>query len=784
MPQNAPSLMPPATKTLSPAELAKLEHAFATDPASEAYKPLAEAYLGMGRFMEAMVVCKKGVKAHPQIADPRVLLARVYAEQGKDKKAIEELQSAVQVSPNDKAALRMLGALQLKGGEASGKDTLLKAWEADPQDGETLELMSKNGVAVPRPAAPPPPPPAPVVVAAPPVLAPVEPPAGATATSAVQPPVAARPSQPPRAPRASQPVAARAPVRRPVSDEDEEVVSDVSQVPRKKGGGASKTVFLAMAIGVPLFAVGYYVIGQQRAAAIRDANKAIREATAELKKDNFKAYQETIDKAESALALNGNAETNRNARGLLAYAYTIRWGEHVHDEANRENAEKNIQTGLSNKEESAYLHAAEAMFAFYSGKAADGLKAIDERIAAAEAQKKNVSLYYLTRGIILMNSGDLETAKDALEKAQGIAPDDPRVYAALGQLNRRRGAAEAALLAFSNAVKYGNNKHPDGLLGAATLMLDQENPGNGYCLAAKNVKDLSGMTEFTSPRQQAMNQFVKALLYSRVSRDIPQYTDKNFQKTLTDCTGVPTDAAAVAKEVSDAEKAGLSLDANNPELLLIRGRRLAWEGKVDDGAAEIKKAIAASPQASQFHVELAKVLAKKEGGEPAAEEALKNALTLVPNSPKLLSMLGQVQYKQKKFDAARDTLEKALADAKTKNPEARYLLGKIYRDEKKDYAKAADLLKKAAEEYFTDPSMASVAFDDLAQTYELKGEKDSALSTYEKALNADKDNAMPYCHYARLLAKDPKEKDKAKTIAQAFLKMAPQDACAAELKSL
>ena len=62
-------------------------------PRSDAYRPLAEAYLGMGRFMEAMVVCKKGVKAHPNRADPRVLLARVYAEQGKDKKAIEELQA-------------------------------------------------------------------------------------------------------------------------------------------------------------------------------------------------------------------------------------------------------------------------------------------------------------------------------------------------------------------------------------------------------------------------------------------------------------------------------------------------------------------------------------------------------------------------------------------------------------------------------------------------------------------------------------------------------------------
>src|SRR3954467_8259667 len=104
-------------KTLSPPGRAKLEHVFAAPPSSDAYRPLAEAYLGMGRFMEAMVVCKKGVKAHPTDADPRLLLARVYAEQGKDKKALEELAGALGVAPKDKNVLRMTGALQLKSGE-------------------------------------------------------------------------------------------------------------------------------------------------------------------------------------------------------------------------------------------------------------------------------------------------------------------------------------------------------------------------------------------------------------------------------------------------------------------------------------------------------------------------------------------------------------------------------------------------------------------------------------------------------------------------------------------
>ncbi|HZA14757.1 MAG TPA: tetratricopeptide repeat protein, partial [Myxococcaceae bacterium] len=146
------------TNTLSPAELAKLEHAFATDPGSHAYKALAHAYLAMSRYMEAMVVCKKGVKAHPQSSEPRLLLARVYAEQGKDKKAIEELNAAVQLFPSDKTVLRTLGALQMRAGEPeAGRASLLKAYQVEPTDEATVAALKEWNVSVPAPAAAAPP---------------------------------------------------------------------------------------------------------------------------------------------------------------------------------------------------------------------------------------------------------------------------------------------------------------------------------------------------------------------------------------------------------------------------------------------------------------------------------------------------------------------------------------------------------------------------------------------------------------------------------------------------
>src|SRR5512138_3286607 len=113
-------------KPLTPQELSALEHAFAADPASDAYRPLTEAYLGVGRFMEAMVVCKKGVKAHPDDPSARVLLARVFAEQGKDRKALEELQAVLAAFPTFVAANRMAGVLYFRLGDRPEGEAALR----------------------------------------------------------------------------------------------------------------------------------------------------------------------------------------------------------------------------------------------------------------------------------------------------------------------------------------------------------------------------------------------------------------------------------------------------------------------------------------------------------------------------------------------------------------------------------------------------------------------------------------------------------------------------------
>jgi Tfp pilus assembly protein PilF len=786
--------MPPTTtKTLSPAELAKLEHAFATDPASEAYRPLAEAYLGMGRFMEAMVVCKKGVKAHPAKPDPRVLLARVYAEQGKDKKALEELAGAIGVAPNDKLVLRMTGALQIKTGEAdAGKTNLLKALEIDPADEDTRAIFVQYKVELPKPPAP---------VAPPPTLVPAPTNGaaaaqrGANGTSGPQqqvtsaaPRAAARPSAPGQPKPAGQAVRRTQPAR--VQEENPSELNEISELSemgdrprrRKGGGGAVVTLVLFLLVVVGLSA--YYGIGQYVARQKQQVNAKLVQAQDALKGDSYDSYQKASKIAEEALEINPDSD---KAHAFAAYAYAVRWGDHGGDESTHQRSEEHLAQAvkLAGKEPISQVLATQALLKYYSGKGTEAIKGLKPIVDEYKEKGQRPSLLLLTLGLIQMNQGDLEGARDNLEAAQQAASDDPRVYSALGTLARRRGNDGEALKHFSTALKYTRDSHPEALIGTSLLILDQANPAGGYPNAAKYLKRVLESQPPPSPRQLAMAHMVQAFLVSRVSRDIPLYTNKEFQAELQKATGISPDPAKAKAEILKEEDMAMQ-DKSNPELFLIRGKRLLYEENYAGAAAEIRTALAMNSQRAHYHVELAKVLMRKEGGEKEAEEALRKALILVPDSPKLTTLLAQALYKQKKLDDAITQYEKAIKDPKSKNAEARYALGRIYRDDKKDFGKSAEFFKRAAEEFYGDSLMVASAYDEQGLSLEAKGDKVGARTAYEAALNAEKEFEKGYCDFARFLQKlaDPRDKDLTKTIAAEYLKLTPKGECAADMTKL
>ncbi|WP_338864637.1 tetratricopeptide repeat protein [Myxococcus stipitatus] len=776
------------SKTLSPAELAKLEHAFASDPSSAAYKPLAEAYLSMGRFMEAMVVCKKGVKAHPNAADPRLLLARVYAEQGKDKKALEEALGALQVQPEDKAALRLAGALQLKTGETEpGKANLLKAFSADPGDPDTVTLLQQHKIEPPRPAAPTPAP-APVVAAPAPTA--VQQSAaslsqGAATTASPEPTAAPKPAPRP-VPAASEPARAESPRPSPQPRRPQPVVEEVDDdddddQPRRRGGrpqggGKGKLVTVALLVAIPLFIGGYGWYTAHTRKISRELKKHLEASAELLKRDSFDSYKKACEEADKAIEVNSDSG---QAHGYLAYAYAIRWGEHGGGDDARRRAEEHLAAGKKSGDVSSHLIAAEALAQTYGGKGKDALGALEETVKGLDAQGRSSSLLYLTLGLIQMNAGDLDRARDTLERAQVLAPDDPRVYSGLGAVYRRLGQDSSAWKNYDLALRYEKD-HPESLLGRSLLMLEQDEPN--YGLVHTMLKKLLESEPPPSPRQLAAAHLARSLLVSRVSAAMPNLKP-DVQQKLSEATAVPLDKDKARAEMQKSEETGFTLDKQNPELHLIKGRRLLSEGNFDLAAEEIRKAIRVDGSRAQFHVELAKALMGKQGGEKEAAGALETALKTMGDSPKLVVMLGNAYRRQGKLDEALTQYQRAVKDPKAKNPEARLAMGAIYR-ERSDWAKAQEQLEKASQEFVGQPERSAMALTELARVYQGKGDAAKADETYQRALNADEGFGAAYYYYATLLAKDSKQGAKAKMLAQEYLKREPSGEHASAARSL
>ncbi|HZH03483.1 MAG TPA: tetratricopeptide repeat protein, partial [Myxococcaceae bacterium] len=752
----------PTPKNLSPAELAKLEHAFASDPSSTAYKPLAEAYLGMGRFMEAMVVCKKGVKAHPNAPDPRVLLARVYAEQGKDKKALEELTGALQIAPQDKQVLRMTGVLQMKAGQADeGKANLLKAYRADPVDAETQAALTEWKVDPPRDE-----PPTEKVQTAPATpAAPIAGPGtrrpgsaetgGRTVTGEMPRPQerSASPAPGRTATASSMPAAGgpsrttsgvRPAVRYTPDDEDDGPAEPVRRRGEPSKPGRSRIFFALLGV-MAVVVVGYAAFGRWRALNNNAIKKDLAEATKYLKNDSYDSYQKAAEAAERVLERDPDSVA---AHGYLAYAWAIRWGEHGGGDEARKQAEEHLAAAKEGGEVSSHAYAAEALIKSYSGQGAEALTQLQERVRAAGGKG---ALLNLTLGLLQTNAGDLEGARESLERAQALASDDPRVYSALGALYRRRGELRQARSNYNFALQYHDQKaHPEAMLGKAALLLESDRPN--YEEAAKLLGGLLKSEPRPSPRQLAVAQMTRGLLISALSRNLANYKPDD-QRKLTDATGTPMDRAAAGAEVVRAEEAAFQLDRQNPELRLLKGKRLLGEGQVDPAIAELRQAVKMDPTRAQFSVELAQALIQKPGGEREAEEALHTALRTLKDSPRLLALLGNALRKQGKVDEALTQYTRAVTDPKVRNPDARLGMGLIYLD-RKDFPKAQEALEKAARESVGQPARLATIYAELGRVYEAKGDRGKAEEVFMKALNEDAEYAPAYFFYARFLAQD------------------------------
>lgn len=116
------------------ARIEELQRRVRVDPASIAFAALAEEFRRVGRFEEAIEICRAGLLRHPVYLSARVTLGRALIAAGDYDAAQQELQSVVRAAPDNLAAVRGLDELRERLGERSGTALRERAPREEPRE--------------------------------------------------------------------------------------------------------------------------------------------------------------------------------------------------------------------------------------------------------------------------------------------------------------------------------------------------------------------------------------------------------------------------------------------------------------------------------------------------------------------------------------------------------------------------------------------------------------------------------------------------------------------------
>jgi tetratricopeptide (TPR) repeat protein len=184
----------------------------ADEPTSLAFLELAEALRRRGQLEAAAKVARGGLSRYPGLADAHDLLARILSDQGDLAGAFDSWADALRVDPMRTGALKGIAFLYFRAGEvAAAVEHLQRAAEVDPDDisiAQALARVRRESRAAssarapePTPELPPAPDPLPTVAPPPaveapaPVVTPVAESPPASAVSAPTPPMPPTPDE-------------------------------------------------------------------------------------------------------------------------------------------------------------------------------------------------------------------------------------------------------------------------------------------------------------------------------------------------------------------------------------------------------------------------------------------------------------------------------------------------------------------------------------------------------------------------------------------------------------
>ncbi len=499
--------------------------------------------------------------------------------------------------------------------------------------------------------------------------------------------------------------------------------------------------FLALALG------GWVVLSKARKAQTETIDKLLRETRELVDKDGYQAYKDAAARCAGIL----DADADQLAgHAYLAYVDAILFADHGEGEKAKADGLKHVEAARKIGRHS-HLIAAEAYLRFAGGDPAGAVKDLKAFIEAEEVQSP---LLLGTLGILQMQAGDLDAARETLGKAQKANPGDVRIASMLAEQYRRRGEGyELQASGFFDYALRIQKEHVPSLLGKAELLLDR----GQYDEAGKLVAAALAPSAGPSPRQQALARVVRGSLLF---------------------------AQGKASEGQAEEDAAARADPSNPDVPHLVGKRKLRDGDGAGAADWFQKALTMDPRRMSFYVDLVKALLRKEGGSKQAIEVLKKAVTRLGESPRLALLLGDAYRGAGDTDLARGQYEKAIQLGRP-FPDARVALAKLYRAQN-NVPGALVELSQAIDEYGQGGTGgAAQAYVEMAETERARGaRKELLLDLYEKALQRDPASCEALWGAGKAEVEAKRLTEQAKQRLEAYTKLCPRSAHAEEAARL
>ncbi|KAK1548430.1 hypothetical protein Q3G72_027084 [Acer saccharum] len=765
------------------ADLNALEIEFAKNPSLDACLPLCVAYLAAKRYMEATVVCKKGIKnASPTDPRGRIMLAQVMLAQAKPQKAQTELQLILQDFPNHPSALALLGrAHHEQGHRPEAIAALQAAYAGDNTLEDVKALLSQLGAAVAVAPAPPAPP-AQVLAASPapqasaPPISQAAPPPRPAPRPAVAPPVeppSTPPPAPPPAPAAAPPPAAAASAdaspaapAAPLSHVGDFFAPSTLGYSNEASGietagpgrltilgfvpkttGSLKTT-LAVFVVIFLLAAGFMSYQWRHSRDQQQIGDLFAKIRTTLDEDQYPHYKEALALGDRIFALDKNHPLTLSA---MAYAQAVLAFEH-HEPGAQAKAEGHLAAlAKSSLEENEFHVAARALVATLHQDTAGGLTEM-----RAILQKGGSSPIVELEAFRLMNASapDDKETKLQLRRVMSSVVSQARVLSYLGfyyfDLEDNGKAAKYFEQTLQNV-----KDHPMAKLGRSLVALEQ------------NV----GLVE--------------------KQKDIERDT-KDVLSLAPDALSSPVQAVA----------------------LFTRSQLRAWQKNQAEADKDFEAALKADPQNPLFNYRRGLSLLKL-GDYALACRSLEAAAPAESKNVKVLSALLDAQTRAKQFDAAQKTLARLMATS-PKDLDVKLLEGALLQaqgntaqamtayqsitlaDGAEIYTRAQMGIGQAL--YATAPAQAVTHYEallaklpdnvsalmqsqllcQLGQAYEVTQNHAKALQSY--AFGIDKDRYYADCFFlqCKLLGGTPE----AKQACQTYLTLDPRGQYAAQAQAL